>query len=261
MSMSASLADTLAAVEAAIQLADLTEHLLQPHKRKIADPQINHIKAVLQKRFRAQHRAVKAALRGQRHLISEATHPIATAAILGALILPRRVNANPAVTRALANAYDGGAGSVADDLGADPAGGEPGRNAIDIALGLDSTTEKSLLGVLVKDLAYTALVSQIGLVFQDAIDNRAEAAAITEVTGAWSNGASATAQAVSDLGEDVEMHWDAEPDACDDCLENEALEWISIDDVFPNGDEPPLHPNCRCDLVYRRSPNAPDFTA
>ncbi len=80
VSLRESLADTLAAVEAAIRLADLTEHLLQDHKRALADPQIERIKRALQARFRRQHRAVNAALRGQRYLISEATHPVATAA-------------------------------------------------------------------------------------------------------------------------------------------------------------------------------------
>ncbi len=149
---------------------------------------------------------------------------------------------------------------MADDLGSDPADGEPIRNALDISLGLDSTTETKLRDILAQGLAYAATAAAINLVFQDAVDNRAEATAITEVTGAWSNGASATAQAVADTGEDIEMHQDAEPDACEDCLENEALGFISIDDDFPN-DEPPTHPNCRCDLIYRRSPNAEDFTA
>jgi phosphohistidine phosphatase len=264
--------DAQSVMEAAVSVAEATcalrlesirveEHLLEKPKHRIAGPQIQRIKAALQKRFRIQHRGVLKALKHNSALMFEASHPVVASAVVAALILPRKKTTNAVINGALGSAYAGGASSAADQLDSEPSDGGPLRDSLAVTLGMDQTTEQKLIDILEQGLGYSATVAAIGLIFGDAVDNRAEAAAITEVTGAWSAGASATAQVVVDEGADVEMHWDAEPDACDDCLENEALEWVSIDDQFPNGDEPPLHPNCRCELIYRRSPNAPDFTA
>lgn len=40
--------------------------------------------------------------------------------------------------------------------------------------------------------------------------------------------------------------WITDADPCDLCEENEAAGWIDIDDVWPNADDVPCHPNCLC---------------
>jgi len=47
-------------------------------------------------------------------------------------------------------------------------------------------------------------------------------------------------------------HWEITDDACPLCMSNLAAGWISIDDEFPEGDNP--HPNCACDLIFRVDP-------
>ncbi len=266
--------DAQAVIEASLRVAEsacalrlsyirAAEHLLEQPKHRIAGPVIAKLKSALQQRFRVQRRNVFKALARHQHLFTEASQPMVTAAVLAALILPQKKTAAKLINGALGNAYDGGAGVAADQLDTDPSDGGPERDSLAVTMGLDSTTENKLKDILGQGLSYAATAAAIGLVFEDAHDNRAEAAAVTETTGAWQAGASDTAQAVADSGEDVEMQWSAEPDACEECLENADVGWVSMDDdnAFPNGDEPPLHPNCRCDLIYRRSPNAEDFTA
>ncbi len=54
----------------------------------------------------------------------------------------------------------------------------------------------------------------------------------------------------------VEKSWNAEDDACEVCLENEAFGWQDEEAPFPSGDfEPPQHPNCRCSLSFRATPS------
>lgn len=43
--------------------------------------------------------------------------------------------------------------------------------------------------------------------------------------------------------------------ACDDCLDNESVGMIGIDQAFPSGDSrEPAHPNCRCLVEYQFTP-------
>lgn len=49
-------------------------------------------------------------------------------------------------------------------------------------------------------------------------------------------------------------HWEITDDACALCMNNLAAGWISVDDEFPEGDNP--HPNCTCDQIFRTE--APD---
>lgn len=45
----------------------------------------------------------------------------------------------------------------------------------------------------------------------------------------------------------AQIVWVITDEACDECLENESVSPIGFDDSWPNGD-PPVHPNCRCDV-------------
>lgn len=49
-----------------------------------------------------------------------------------------------------------------------------------------------------------------------------------------------------DAGAEMVEYLTADP--CDDCMENELVSPISIDDEWPMGD-PPVHPNCMCDIA------------
>ena len=78
-------------------------------------------------------------------------------------------------------------------------------------------------------------------------DERAEVVARTETAFADVQG-NLTAWKAS--GEVAGKQWITAPDCCDDCLELDGVE-VGIDEDFPGDGEdgPPLHPNCRCDVV------------
>ena len=51
-----------------------------------------------------------------------------------------------------------------------------------------------------------------------------------------------------------EKKWLASAGACGDCEDNDDAGWIDIDDDFPSGDDTVgAHPNCTCDVIYRRT--------
>ena len=56
-----------------------------------------------------------------------------------------------------------------------------------------------------------------------------------------------------------EKHWVTQGDDAveGECLENEAAGWIAMTDPFPTGlDTIPQHPNCRCNVRYRTTPES-----
>lgn len=80
-------------------------------------------------------------------------------------------------------------------------------------------------------------------------EERADLIAETELRTADSNGYLEGAKAT---GLELQKHWIAEPDCCDDCQENEDAGFIDLDDEFPSGDDAPqAHPHCRCALGIR----------
>lgn len=78
-------------------------------------------------------------------------------------------------------------------------------------------------------------------------DERAETVARTETAYADVNG-NLDAWRASGLVD--QKQWLTAPDCCDECQDLDG-ETVDLDDDFPNdgGDGPPLHPNCRCDVV------------
>lgn len=78
-------------------------------------------------------------------------------------------------------------------------------------------------------------------------DSRAEMIARTETAFADVNG---NMTAYRESGQVVGKKWITGDGCCDDCQELDGVV-VGLDDVFPNGggDAPPLHPNCRCDVV------------
>lgn len=78
-------------------------------------------------------------------------------------------------------------------------------------------------------------------------DSRATMIARTELAYAHVGGNLAGYQAT---GEVVGKRWLISADACEECQQLDGVV-VGINDSFPNGggDGPPLHPNCRCDIV------------
>ncbi len=78
-------------------------------------------------------------------------------------------------------------------------------------------------------------------------EERASVIARTETATADVQG---NLEAYRQSGEVASKRWLTAPDCCDECAELDGEE-VPLDDEFPNdgGDGPPLHPNCRCDVV------------
>ena len=96
--------------------------------------------------------------------------------------------------------------------------------------------------------SYNDMVKSVTDTFEDFSSVRAGMIAQTEANDAYIEGRDATARAAG-LGE---KRWSADgSDTCPECEEQIAAGWIDIDDDFPSGDDPPLHPNCDCGTDYR----------
>lgn len=81
-------------------------------------------------------------------------------------------------------------------------------------------------------------------------ESDAETYAVTNVTGAKSNGEHDAARDVeSRIGTRLVPMWKTEPGACPICRPLEGKGPYAWRSRFPNG--PPAHPNCRCDLAWR----------
>ena len=92
------------------------------------------------------------------------------------------------------------------------------------------------------------IVSAIQDTFTDFSTTRAEMIAQTEANDAYIEGRDAMAH---ETGME-ETIWSADgSNACEECQEQIEAGWIDIDDDFPGGDDPPLHPNCDCGVDYR----------
>jgi hypothetical protein len=85
------------------------------------------------------------------------------------------------------------------------------------------------------------IVTAIKDTFADFSDSRAEMIAQTEANDAYMEGRDAMAQ---ELGMEEKI-WSADgSDACEECQGQIEAGWVPIDEDFPSGDDPPLHPNC-----------------
>jgi SPP1 gp7 family putative phage head morphogenesis protein len=78
-------------------------------------------------------------------------------------------------------------------------------------------------------------------------DDRSQVIARTETAKADVAG---NLNAYRESGQVEGKRWLTAPDCCDECLELDG-ETAGIDEDFPDdgGDGPPLHPNCRCDVL------------
>jgi hypothetical protein len=76
----------------------------------------------------------------------------------------------------------------------------------------------------------------------------------TEMTNAYSEGSMTGARQLEDQGLTMEKAWLINAPEDEDCISNGESDWIGIDEAFPSGDDrPPVHPNCECDVIFRRA--------
>lgn len=81
-------------------------------------------------------------------------------------------------------------------------------------------------------------------------NERAEMIANTEIAMANSQSTLDSFHAARRAGVKVKKSWQADNEACEECLANEEAGIIDIDENFPSGDDaPPAHPWCECVLV------------
>lgn len=94
--------------------------------------------------------------------------------------------------------------------------------------------------------------------YEQVLRYRTETIARTEILNASHEGRrQAWAQGIEGgwIDADWEQQWDAASDACEICEPFDGIR-VAVNEGFPEG-EPPLHPNCRCDVVLI-PPNVPE---
>lgn len=129
-------------------------------------------------------------------------------------------------------------------------------HAAELVTGISTETENVLRALLTKageeGWSYNRTAGAIrSEVFEVFSRSRAQTIAVTESRFAYERANLETGRSLKEMGLDMVKSFLAEGDACEECEENAGEDWIEIDADFPNGD-PPVHPNCRCDLLIQR---------
>jgi hypothetical protein len=202
--------------------ADLIESLDLPHKARVVDPLVRRLA-----------RALKPSLR----------HGFATA---------KFSTQYTAITR---KAYEAGARQAMADLG--PVAVQEGR-AEDYAAA-QAALQKARRNPLphLPDPARMATLAtqQIDWTDPDFSSERATMIAEYEVSTAFHDGMKAMADLWRGGNGPTEKAWQTEDDPCPECADNADDGFIDSEAPFDSGDfEPPAHPNCRCSLEYRATP-------
>jgi hypothetical protein len=89
------------------------------------------------------------------------------------------------------------------------------------------------------------------------IDSRAHLVAVTETGNAYAEGNLIMIRNLQAAGIKMEKSWSTVGDerVSTGCLENQDAGWVGVEQAFPSGHQRPLRfPGCRCDLLYRRTP-------
>lgn len=125
--------------------------------------------------------------------------------------------------------------------------------------GINEETERRVRDLLADAIeegrSYGSVARGLRDLFDDFSKDRADLIAKTELGNAYSEGTRQAGLQLKDAGLDMEKRWLTVGDPCPICEDNEAEDWIDIDDDFPSGDDAPLaHPNCECALEVRRTP-------
>lgn len=168
---------------------------------------------------------------------------LAARAALGADVSDEDLQITGAVTRATRAGVQHGAellGVAASVISADVA-----RKAVKAALdGVDKVTGQRITEAI--EEGESPAVAVQGL-FREMAGSRLDSIASYAVNAGYNAGIRAAAEGES-------IAWDTDGDACERCLENAAVGFISTDEQFPSGDDaPPAHPNCDCVLDVRRA--------
>src|SRR6185369_2288742 len=181
----------LAVAENALRLA---EHLMQAHKRKVVDPLILSVAVATANRFRAQRRALQGALDhvgamlAADHRMPSALPQAAGLAILTAFDDFKFSGFDDHLDAQTREAFDGGWEIAAAQLGLEDA--PPDRQFNDLVTEeIDATTRGAVIDaardVFAGGLTFSALVSLVDDIFRDAVDNRADMIATTEIASAF----------------------------------------------------------------------------
>lgn len=239
------------------------ENLATKERRPIVDPLISRLKKATASRFRAQYKQAKDTLASslekyfdedgptQEEPPASTSHAISES--LAVLVATRAFS--KAFDSSTGKAYAAGSKEVEDRLDVV----NPSKYADDaatMAAELDKTTHDRLTEVIAtvfKDEGdFDDLLTAIDMVFEDAIDMRAEMVAVTEISNAWNSGAVDAAQEAIDGGSEIEKAWITEDDPCPECEANADEDFIPFEEQFSTGDDqPPAHPNCQCSLELR----------
>jgi phosphohistidine phosphatase SixA len=278
--------ESLAIDEAALELAaamgiSLKEALDHPDKRAVIDPLVAKVQKGLRIRWASQlkHLETYGLPMVQESLLHVSTlRPNGMPApdhdkrqVLAALPLHSQPFAVK-FRKATSAAYTAGADRAAAQLPSTvteatpvkkhPPLPGPSREPEDVEDSLDDTTTERVGSIIDKafltPLTYAAMVGLVREEFQSWMNakegetSRAETVALQEVSTAYHDGGSDFVDNWRGGNGPVEKRWNAEDDACEECLANEAEGFIDSEAPHSSGDdEPPAHPNCRCEEEYQ----------
>jgi F like protein len=182
-------------------------------------------------------------------------------------LLRAQTRTSPAIRRALERygrrAIEAGAGSVGVDLGLafdlrDSAAVEfLARRGAELVTRIDETTRQAIRDLLIESAAegwsYQTAAGELRQAFAFS-PRRAETIARTEATMAYGEGRLEAARQLEDEGMHLEKAWLVNVPEDEGCIGNGDAGWIGADETFPSGHQrPPVHPNCECDVVFRRA--------
>jgi len=250
----------------------LAEAVKLPSEARIKAKLARKLKRKIARTFTEQGRLVLRGFAKQRAKLFEAALPIPTLYdwVLDALQLAT-FDAN--LTESARSALLAGAttmvkafGGQAFNLG-NPRAVEYLRGVPNRSKSIDDATFGSIRTLLTDGIAegrsYSSLARDIrrqfdgfaGKLPQAHIRDRAELIAVTEIGDAYNQGVLIQAEGMQERGMEMEKYWATVGDdrVSDGCADNEAADWIDIDEDFPSGDDAPLRfPGCRCSLLTRR---------
>lgn len=145
-------------------------------------------------------------------------------------------------------------------------------HAADLVAGINDTSRAKLGSLITSGRAegqsYTKIAAQIRAQFAAwgtpnpasplaHIRDRAELIAVTETATAYEAGQRQQVDGVVAAGIAIEKSFLTSDDErlCEECSANEGEGWIPESDDFQHGDAP-VHPGCRCDVLYQRAEEA-----
>lgn len=279
------MSDELELLEAASELIALTENLDKPNRRAVIDPLIAKLRKALRIRWNTQLRHLED--KGLPHLqeaLNRLILPLPHGARAPGSQKRRALMSIPFHQEGFAQKFRKTT-KQAYGHGADKAAGQlptsvqeaprvatqvhalpgPSRDPSQVEDELDDTTTQRVSTIVDQafssPLTYAAMVGLVREEFrgwtvaEDGETSRAETVALQEVSTAYHDGGADFVDIWRGGNGPVEKRWSAEDDACEICLENADEDFIDSEAPHSSGDdEPPAHPNCRCEEEYQATP-------